>query len=431
MSTGQIDRHERADGRDLDTAGTGEDRYYGAFVIPPSDLARAQGASTGALAGQRVPIKDNIDVAGLPTRAGSAATSAEPVTSDATVVARLRAAGAVLDAKTALDEFALTTSGPGMQNPHDPARTVGGSSGGAALAVATGVSEVAVGSDTGGSVRIPAAYCGAVGFKPTYGSIPLTGVVPLSWSLDHVGLLGHRVRNVVGVFDVCRDGRPGRRPGRRPWPRCLQEIRVGVAGETFLAAAAPDVADAVAATATALAAVGARLGSTDLPLPPDVLESHYPIAIAEAAAYHATAYADLSRHGTTVREFINDGLEISAADYLRARHRIGVLRGAMDLVFDAFDAVLLPTTPTTAPTLGEDDVRLGDGSLVSRLDASIWYTALFNDIGSPAISLPIPTDGMPIGIQLVAAADDDDLLLALAVRVEELLYGPTSDGQAA
>ena len=102
----------------------------------------------------------------------------------------------------------------------------------------------------------------------------------------------------------------------------------------------------------------------------------------------------------------------------------------MDLVFEAFDAVLLPTTPTTAPTLDEDDVRLGDGSLVSRLDASIWYTALFNDIGSPAISLPMPTDGMPIGIQLVATAGDDDLLLALATRVEELFDGTTGDGRA-
>lgn len=399
-------------------------------MIPPSEAPPAPRASAGTLAGRRVPIKDNIDVAGLPTRAGSAATSTEPATSDAAVVARLRAAGAVLDAKTALDEYALTTSGPGMRNPYDTARTVGGSSGGSALAVAIGASEVAVGSDTGGSVRIPAAYCGTVGFKPTYGSVPLAGVVPLSWSLDHVGFLGNSVRHVVGLFDVCRDGRPRRRPGRRPWPRCLQEIRVGVARKTVLATAAPDIADAVAVTATALAAVGVKLDSADLPLPHDVLESHYPLATAEAAAYHATTYADLSRHGTTVREFIDHGLQISAADYLRAQHRIDVLRGAMDLVFDSFDAVLLPTTPTTAPILNANDVRLGDGSLVSRLDASIWYTALFNDVGSPAISLPMPTDALPIGIQLVAAADDDDLLLALATRVEELLDGPAGDGRA-
>ncbi|GGM36878.1 amidase [Dactylosporangium sucinum] len=370
-------------------------------------------------------MKDNIDVAGWPTRAGSLATPTTPSATDAAAVASLRRAGADVSMKTTLDEFAFTTSGPGMVNPYDPSRTVGGSSGGAALAVASGRYCVAVGTDTGGSVRIPASYCGVVGFKPSYGAVPVDGVIPLSWSLDHVGFLGCGVRMIATVFDACRTTRPLHRPAtptrRRYWPRHLGELRIGVPDADYLSHATPPVLEALTRTAAALSAAGVEIKNTYLPDVRRVLRSHYAIAAAEAATYHSGQYEGLSRHGAEARAVIETGLQMGAGSYISALRERERLKLEFAALLDEIDLVLLPTTPTTAPLVTDTSMTLGTGETVDRLDGSIWYTALFNDLGAPAITVPLRGDGLPVGIQLAAAQGEDDLLLAAAARVEEII----------
>jgi aspartyl-tRNA(Asn)/glutamyl-tRNA(Gln) amidotransferase subunit A len=409
-----------------------------ARVSPVQDDVEPEGNGARALGGMEIPIKDNIDVAGWPTRAASEASHADLAAGDAEVVKRLRRGGATTTLKTALDEFAFTTAGGGMRNPHDPSRIVGGSSGGAALAVAAGGHCVALGTDTGGSVRIPASYCGVVGFKPSYGLIPLDGVVPLSWSLDHIGLLGCSVGTVTRVFDVCRNQRAAARPatGRtldtaRAWPRSWRELRVGIPEASYLSAAVAPVEAALARVSDLLSAHEASVSVVSLPPIETVLPIHYCLVMAEAATYHAQQYDDFALHGSTVRGAIEAGLELSARDYVSAAQGREQLRLQLATVFSDVDVVALPTTTTPAPPIDASDVELGDGRLVSQLDASIWYTSTFNDVGMPAISLPMPSDGLPVGVQLAAINGDDDLLLSVASSVERWLteqQGASSKG---
>lgn len=377
------------------------------------------------LDGLSIPVKDNIDLAGWPTRAGSLATATTPSATDAAAVASLRRAGADVSMKTALDEFGFTTSGPGMVNPYDPSRTVGGSSGGAALAVVSGRHCAAVGTDTGGSVRIPASYCGVVGFKPSYGAVPVDGVIPLSWSLDHVGFLGCSVGMIATVFDACRTSRSAHRPATstrdRYWPRHLGELRIGVPDADYLSQAIPPVLDALTRTVAELSVAGVEVKNASLPDVRRVLHIHYAIAAAEAAAYHSGQYDGLSHHGAEARAVIQTGLQMRAESYISAQRERERLKLEFAALLDEIDLVLLPTTPTTAPLITDTSVTLGNGEAVDRLDASIWYTALFNDLGAPAINLPLRGDGLPVGIQLAATPGEDDLLLAAAARVEEIV----------
>ncbi|MEO8262276.1 MAG: amidase, partial [Pseudolysinimonas sp.] len=210
----------------------------------------------------RIAIKDNIDVVGWPTRAGSKAISREPASRDAVVVTRLREAGILIGSKTRMDEFAMTTSGPGMRNPADHSRSAGGSSGGSAIAVAVGGYCAALGTDTGGSSRVPAAYCGVVGFKPTFGGVPTDGVVPLSPSLDHVGILGCSVSAVREVFRVV--GNAEDRSEVRPWGTSR---RLGIPRDSYLAAASIEVRRAFARTVDRLRQQGWETVEVDLPSP--------------------------------------------------------------------------------------------------------------------------------------------------------------------
>lgn len=402
----------------------------GAFVVGPAEgsavSARNPGSGSGSLAGMKIPIKDNIDVAGWPTGAGSGAPIAA-AESDAIVVASLRAAGAAVGPKTALDEFAMTTFGPGMRNPYDLDRSVGGSSGGSALAVAAGEFCVALGTDTGGSVRIPASYCGVVGFKPTYAQIPTTGVVPLSSTLDHVGLLGCSVAMISRVFDACRTHRPSSRPkndgGRkRYWPTRLSDLHIGRCDVAYLSAANDEVSSAVELVSGLFRDHGLQVDEVALPAVRDVLHDvHYPIAAAEAAAYHTSRYGDLRDHSETVRAVIDAGLSMSAPDYVQTLHGLDRIRADFGSIMADFDVLLLPTTPTSAPLRGAGSTELGDGEVVDALDASIWYTSLFNDVGAPAISLPFRDSRLPFGVQLAAAPGDDDLLLFVSHILESLL----------
>lgn len=395
----------------------GDPVEFGAFVVPPPASSRPVPAAGTALDGLVIPIKDNIDVAGWPTRAGSAATSSAPATTDATVVSRLRAAGALPGGKTSMDEFAFTTYGRGMRNPLDPSLIVGGSSGGSALTVALGAHCAAIGTDTGGSVRIPAAYCGVVGFKPTYGAISTQGVIPLSWTLDHVGVIGCCVDVVTAVFGACRED-----DAPRARPRAGTNLRVAVPQPGYLEAATRPARAAMETAVEALVRLGARIEVVSLPDIRQTLdEIHYPLAVAEAATYHASTFTTFDNHGPEAREIIETGLRMTAPQYIGARRDLCGLRAEVGATLAGFDVLVLPTTPTNALRQDADVVELGDGQLVNRLDASVWFTALFNDLGAPAISLPVRVGHDTMGVQLAAPAGADDALLSVASTLEREL----------
>lgn len=398
----------------------------GAFVSGrgPSGSVPSGAHPLSGFVGTAVAVKDNIDVAGWPTRAGAEAMSDIPATRDAEVVRRLREAGAIIPAKTRMDEFAMTTYGPGMRNPFDHHRSVGGSSGGSAVAVAVGGFCAALGTDTGGSVRIPASYCGVVGFKPTFGRIPVDGVVPLGISYDHVGVIGCSVASVREVFAPVADEATAEDRMPAGAGRGLASLRVGVPAGAFLDAATPEVREAYDDMVFALELRGASVVEIDLPRIDTVLPVNYAIVRAEALEYHSTHFTDFSRHGDEMREILRAAANYSDADLGEAREQRARHTLAVDAVFDTVDVIVTPTTPTTAPVRGREFIELGDRS-VDFVTATIWFTGLFNGTGMPAISLPLRHSGkLPIGFQLVAPRDQDFSLLEIAELVERLPPNP-------
>jgi aspartyl-tRNA(Asn)/glutamyl-tRNA(Gln) amidotransferase subunit A len=388
-----------------------------------ADRELERGVNRGPLHGSPISIKDLIDVAGQPTTAGSRVLSDHIASRDAPVIARLREAGAVFIGRTNLHEFALGTTsedsafGP-VRNPRDRSRSAGGSSGGSAAAVATGMGLASIGTDTGGSIRIPAAACGVVGLKPSIGEVPTEGVVPLSPSLDHVGPIARTVEDAAWLWALLA-------AAKSPMPlqretATLRLVRVG--GRFDLVE--PDVRRSFDQALHRLHERGVFLTSCDT-LTTDALATTYVhIVLSEAAAWHA-AYLD-SRgqdYTPTVRARLESGREISAVDYLRARDQQTALRRAVDAALEGADALVLPTLPIVAPLLGADEVTLGPPGTerVAVRAAMLRHTHLFNLTGHPAISLPIPGDGLPVGLQLVGRLGRTPDLLAVAAACEQAL----------
>ena len=366
------------------------------------DRRRREGSPLGALAGVPFAVKDNLDVAGLPTSAGMAALRGTMPERDALAVERLRAAGAVLLGKTSMDEaaFGATNDNPHFgrcRNPHRLEFTPGGSSGGSAAAVAAGLAAAALGSDTLGSIRIPASYCGCAGFKPTRGSIPTAGLMPLSVSLDEIGVLARSVGDCAAVFEAIRDAGSG---GSRT--RALVRARIGVVTGLDVA---PEIAAAVARAAAALAASGCAVGERDLAGidPGRVRRAGLLIAEAEGARVHARLLSDTA---SGISQGLREALAYGAA---QAPERIAQARAVLDdagqrldALFASVDLLLLPTTPQTA---------FAFASPVPSNQAD--FTALANAGGMPALSLAagLSSEGLPLGVQHVAARGADALVL--------------------
>ncbi|UQA97422.1 amidase [Streptomyces halobius] len=382
----------------------------------------ARGERRGRLDGIPLTVKSLYDVAGLPTSAGSAVRTGPAAERDADAVAALREAGAVIFATTRMDEFGLGVDCPATTNPRAPERDTGGSSGGAAAAVVTGVSPVALGSDTGGSVRIPAAHCGAVGFKPTYGTISTTGMVPLSWSLDHVGALGRSVRDcatVIGALsgttlpDAARTTLAGRRVGLATGPLFNQ-----VSGE---------VADNVERARRLLTKTGVEVAPIELPFAELVSHAVRIIMMSEASSFHRPYMAEqFDAYGSTVRQRLEEGSLVPARDYIDAqRFRAKVLHAWREAWQDV-DAVLMPTTAVAAVPRGEFWLPMEDGRTDLTPFAYTRFTHLANLTGLPAVSLPFGTsqDGVPFGLQLLGRPHDEQTLVAVAHEIETLAGGP-------
>jgi aspartyl-tRNA(Asn)/glutamyl-tRNA(Gln) amidotransferase subunit A len=386
------------------------------------DEERRRGVDRGPLHGMPVSIKDLIDIAGQLTTAASNVRKGHLAVRDATVIQRLREAGAVILGKTNLHEFALGTTseesafGP-VHNPHDPTRSAGGSSGGSAAAVATGMGQASIGTDTGGSIRIPAAACGVVGLKPSLGEVPTDGVVPLCPTFDHVGPITRSVEDAAALWSVL---------AARPLPRlgalARSPMMLGALAGYFTALLDGDVRRAFDSSLARLRASGIAIESRTVQGSERIVDTYVNISLPEAAQYHApTLDTRASDYQPAVRERLLKGRTISAVDYLAARDSREVLRRSVDAALERCDALVLPTLPIVAPKLGATEVTMDNGQSLPVRAAMLRLTQLFNITGHPAISLPIPTSGLPVGLQLVGRRDRTEELLAVAAHVARVV----------
>ena len=391
-----------------------------------ADARAANGISLGPLDGAIVSIKDLFDVAGEPTRAGSKvlADEALPAKSDAAIVRRLRGGGAVIGAKTNMSEFAFTGVGVNPHygtpaNPHDRARVPGGSSSGAAVAVADGMCEIAIGSDTGGSVRMPAALCGVVGFKPSRQRVSTEGAFPLSYTFDSIGPLA---RTVAGCAKADAVMAGEELSDVHLAPSAPAGLRFGIAQGLPLEGLDDTVAAAFAAAIGRLDSVGARLTHETLPLLDDMIavDAKGGIIAPEACSIHRDRIA---RRGAeidaNVRARIERGCAVSAADYVAMMRDRAALVRAMDVALASVDALVMPTTPIVAPKIAE----VMDSKLfVARNNALRRNTVIVNFFDLCAISLPLPAQ-LPVGLMLIARNGHDRALLRIAAAVEKAVSG--------
>jgi aspartyl-tRNA(Asn)/glutamyl-tRNA(Gln) amidotransferase subunit A len=410
-------------------------RDLNAFITVMRDQALADAATAereiragrdrGPLHGIPISVKDLVDIAGTPTTAGSAVPARHPDV-DAPIVTRLRQAGAVVVGKTNLHEFAFgTTSDESafgvVHHPRDMSRSAGGSSGGAAVALLEGMCFGSVGTDTGGSIRIPSAVCGIVGLKPAIGELPCDGVVALSTTLDHVGPMARSVSDVAIMFEAMKGS--GAPPTVAGGPYVF-----GVPEPYFCDRLHPEVRAALDRTRSALAAAGHRVRTVAVEHASRTPEIYLHIVLPEATWYHtALLAAHADRYSPGVRLRLEMGRYILADDYIRARHLQHLLRQAVDRAMAGCDALLLPTQPVPAPLLGATTVEVA-GTTEPVRAAMLRLTQLFNITGHPAIAVPAGTtrDGWPVSIQLVGRHSGTSRLLDIASTAER--YSTGGDG---
>ena len=411
-----------------------------AFIAVLSDDARrqartldkelARGIDRGPLHGIPISLKDLIDLEGVPTTAASRLRIGQRAAADASVTARLRAAGAVFIGKCNLHELAFGTTGEESaygpaRNPHGPAHIPGGSSSGSAVSVAAGMARASIGTDTGGSIRIPASACGVVGLKPTHGEISTAGVVPLAPSLDHVGPITRSVGDAALLYSILRDGPDGSRDAvRSDEPLVDPGLRLGIPRRYFLDLLEPAVEQAFAGAVERLRRAGWRIDDVDIPHAADTAPIYLHTQLAEAADCHR---ADLDRrpaeYGRGVRLRLELGRYVLAEDYVRAQRGRQVLTAEVNAALADRAALLLPTLPVVPPRIGTESITIGDITETTRA-LTLRLTQLFDVTGHPAISVPCGTaGGLPAGVQLVGRRQETERLLALAAACENTLRG--------
>jgi AtzE family amidohydrolase len=378
------------------------------------DAKRARGEDPGPLAGVPYAVKNLFDIAGLTTLAGAKIEAEKPpARADATAIARLKAAGAVLVGALNMDEYAygFTTEnahyGP-SRNPHDPARVAGGSSGGSAAAVAGGLVPLALGTDTNGSIRVPSSLCGIFGLKPTYGRLSRAGSTMFVASIDHIGPFARSVADLAACYDAlqgpdprdpaCRDAPP--EPATPELGRAAQGLRIGVATGYF---APTGIDEAQAALAQAAAALGARR-AVDIPEAARARAAAFVITAAEGASQHL---ADLRRRAgdfdPATRDRFLAGALTPAAWVLQAQRFRRWFHGQVMALFRDVDIILAPATPISAPLIGQATMRVGGIEMAVRPNLGM-FTQPLSFIGLPIVAVPVQRPGkLPIGVQVVAA----------------------------
>ncbi len=391
-----------------------------------ADRARTTGAAVSALHGIPMSLKDLIDEADVPTTAGSQVRRGVVATSDAPVTARLKAAGAVLVGKNNLHEFAFGTTSDdsgfgGVRHPLDDTRSAGGSSGGSAAAVRAGFSIASVGTDTGGSIRIPAGVCGIVGLKPGWGEIPTGGVVPLSHQLDHVGPLTRSVMDAWLVHETLAGRAPAATARLEPVP--LKGLRLGLLTGYFDTRIAPDVRAVMANAVAQLARAGAVIEPVELPHAADIGPVYLHLVLGDAAAYHAaTLECRPGDYTPAVRLRLEMGRYVLGEDYARAQRGREVIAGEIAAALAGRAGLLCPTLPVTAPPIGAALVNVGESDEPVR-NAMLRLTQPFNLGRQPALSLPcgLSPTGLPVGLQIVGALGHTHALLQVALACEQVV----------
>ncbi len=395
-----------------------------AFITPMTEevLAQAEqatealrnGKDLGPLHGVPVAIKDIINVAGVETSYATRAVAPKMATRDAECVRRLREAGAILFGKTNLLEFAAGIAHPDVGqtgNPHDHSLTSGGSSGGSAAAVAAGIVPLALGTDSGGSIRAPASYCGIAGFKPSFGALSLEGVFPLSASLDHLGVLARDTEDAAILFQVL-----GGDPLKPVAPDPSRRLRLGVVtNEWEHSAIRPGVRAVMETVRKTLEAAGVELVPVDLPSPEAMIAQLLNILMPEAADVHRHIMSENpAGYAPGTRELLETGTRVPATVYIEAKRYQSDLRDRLAGTLDGIEALIAPTVPFVAPA--------SDPALSAEGDDEIICLAHANITGAPSISIDCGRDGaLPVGLQLTGRLGGDADLLRTAIAVEALL----------
>ncbi len=396
-----------------------------AFVSLDLERARARAANISIGAGDHplkgVPYacKDLFDVRGIETTAASRVLAGNVASADADAVERMNRAGAIFIGKNNLHEFAYGATGENRihgtpPNPYDPARLAGGSSSGSAAAVGFGLCPAALGTDTGGSVRAPAALCGLVGFKPTLGRISTDGVIPFCWTMDHVGCLTRSAADAALLFETLAQD-------PRPLPQVkLRGLRIGIPQTFFFDRCDSEILDAVDALMTFLRAAGARFEKLRMPSMEYTRTVALTIQMPEALSYHNR---HLEERGDLYSPDFRAGLALGqcllAEQYVRALRLAETYRREMARVFTDIDLLLTPACPVIAPEIGATEVAV-DGIAEPAGNAITRYTSFFNLTGQPALTLPVGlhSRGLPMGAQLIGRPHADEFLLACACRLE-------------
>ena len=397
-----------------------------AFVTVDADQVRAdavrlskeaaRGHFRGALHGVPVAVKDVIDVHGLPTRGGSAVTDDSPAASDAPAVQRLRDAGALILGKTTSHEFAHGVTTPPTRNPFDVQRIPGGSSGGSAVAVASGQCLAALGSDTGGSIRVPAALCGVSGLRPLPREIPVDGVIPFSPRLDTCGPIARDVADLALLYEVLS--------GRAcPLRNSVTGLRVGTVAPSQLGELDDHVAEAVEAAVHVLATAGADLAKADVP--------PFPSWCAPRAVYVLAAFLDVHRdagwypqrrhrYGAEVASYLAQAERITPQSRSAAVHELTRLEQRLRAGLEDVDVLVLPTTPIAAPPANECDFRSDADGRAPIIGTLMRLCGPFSWCGLAAVTVPcgITTEGLPIGLQI--AGRDVATVLGVAATYQAL-----------
>jgi aspartyl-tRNA(Asn)/glutamyl-tRNA(Gln) amidotransferase subunit A len=410
-----------------------------AFILVMADEALLQareadreitgGRDRGALHGVPISVKDIYDIRGTATTAASRVREGHVARRDAQAVAHLRQAGAVFIGKTNLHEFAFGTTnedsafGP-ARNPHDPSRSPGGSSGGSAASVAAGMALATLGTCTGGSIRIPAAACGIVGLKPSYGEVSTHGIVPLSRTFDHAGPLTQSVGDACLVYHALLGDAGATPPASMP----LTGLRLAVPRRYFCDLLDDEVRARFEEALDRLRAAGAHVDDIDIRHASDIAPIYLLIVLSDAAAYHAaTLDAMPERYTPPVRRRLEMGRYVLGEDYVRALAGRDVLRREVDAALAQHDALALPTLPIPAPAIGAISMKVGATTEPVR-NLMLRLTQLFNVTGHPAISLPAgaTSSGLPCGLQLVGCRAQTDALLRVALACERYtISGPS------
>jgi aspartyl-tRNA(Asn)/glutamyl-tRNA(Gln) amidotransferase subunit A len=401
-------------------------------VLDPEEALNASltandGAASNHLRGIPLAIKDLFDVAGIRTTIGSRFFAENIAAQDAFVVEKLKQAGAVIMGKTNTHEIALGITGNNphygtARNPWDTTRIPGGSSSGSAIAVATGMTLGALGTDTGGSIRIPASLCGVVGLKPTFGRVSLRGVFPLSWNLDHVGPLAKSVKDVALILQLIAVYDPldpasvkmltGEYLGHLADSVKGRKVALGV-GE-FIETSDPEVLHAVREAAKGFESLGCKVEEVDVSWLQEAALANKLMTQSDGAAVHRDR---LKEHpelfGDDIRRRLEDGINTSLTDYILARRTQAEVKKRFEQFFESYDFLLTPTTPIAAPTIEGHDAVEQAGRLTR-------FTAPFNLAGLPALSLPcgFTNGGLPIGLQIVSRAWGDFKVLNAAHAFE-------------